>query len=190
MKLSHLCAAIIIASVAFAGCKKNARNNSRQSMNSMSSNTQMTGVTSSNSDFSANLSGNNEVPAVTSKSGGEAFFRINSDSSKIYYTLNLTNADSVMMAHIHYGTGKDNGPIAVWLYPATNSQKPSVKPGPINGTLKSGVITKSALTGPFAGKSVIDLFHAMQHDSTYVNVHTSKHPAGEVRGQIHKKAMM
>lgn len=190
MKLSHLCSAIIIASVAFAGCKKSTRSNNQQSMNSMSSGQQVTKVTSANSDFTASLSGTNEVPSVSSKAGGVALFRISSDSSKIYYTLNLTDADSVMMAHIHYGTNKDNGPIAVWLFPETTSKSPGMDAGPVNGTLKSGVITNSVLGGPFGGKKVIDLIHAMEHDSAYVNVHTSSHPGGEVRGQIEKKAMM
>lgn len=189
MKLSHFCSAIIIVSFALAGCKKSGKMNNQQSVEQMSSSSQMNEVTMANSDFTASLSGTNEVPAVNSKSGGVALFRVNNDSTKIYYTLNLTNADSVLMAHIHYGTSSDNGPIAVWLFPGPGSQSPGMAAGPINGTLKSGVIADSALGGPFGGKSVIDLIHAIEHDSAYVNVHTSKQPGGEVRGQIQKKAM-
>ena len=34
------------------------------------------------------------------------------------------------------------------------------------------------------GKQISDLVTAMSNGSTYVNVHTEKHPNGEIRGQI------
>ncbi len=34
------------------------------------------------------------------------------------------------------------------------------------------------------GKTTADLISAMSSGDTYVNVHTSKHPKGEIRGQI------
>jgi len=142
-------------------------------------------VTSMNSDFSADLSGKNEVPdAVETDASGEAYFKVNDDSTELNYTVNLSKADSVIMAHIHYGTSSGNGPISAWLYPAPDNQTKSLEPGPINGPLKSGTITDSTLTGPFSGKTVLDLIHAIQHDSIYVMVHTAANPAGELRGQL------
>ena len=34
------------------------------------------------------------------------------------------------------------------------------------------------------GKQISDLVTAMSNGSTYVNVHTEKHPNGEIRGQV------
>lgn len=189
MKSSHLSTAILIIALAIAGCSNKKSNNSNkqkeQKMTESSSNMGGTEATSDNSDFSASLSGENEVPdPVKTDASGEAYVKVNSDSTELSYTLKLSNADSVKMAHIHYGAKDGNGPITVWLFPAPDNQSPSMEAGPVNGTLKSGTITDSTLTGPFSGKTVLDLIHAIQHDSTYVMVHTAAHPAGELRGQL------
>jgi len=190
MKISHLLTAFLVFALAVAGCsskKKNNNMNEQGNQEKMAESNASNGskVTSMNSDFSASLSGDNEVPdAVETDASGEAYFKVNSDSTELSYTINLSKADSVIMAHIHYGTSEDNGPISVWLYPAPDNQTKSLEPGPINGTLKSGTVTDSTLSGPFSGKTVLDLVHAIQHDSAYVMIHTSAHPEGELRGQI------
>ncbi len=141
-------------------------------------------LTLQNSDFHADLSGTNEVPdSISTKASGQALFKFNSDSTKLHYLVNVTNIDSVIMAHIHKGSATENGPILVWLYPDTG-QHPQLMPGPTNGTLAEGVITAQNLTGPLQGKTIADLKALMQSDSTYVQVHTKQHPDGEIRGQI------
>ncbi|HKK43918.1 MAG TPA: CHRD domain-containing protein [Balneolaceae bacterium] len=188
MKLSHLLTAFLVFALAVAGCsskKKNNNMNEQGNQESMAESSGTSAVTSMNSDFSADLSGENEVPdAVETDASGKAYFKVNSDSTELSYTINLSKADSVIMAHIHYGTSNDNGPISVWLFPSPDNQSKSLEPGPINGTLKSGTVTDSTLTGPFSGKTVLDLVHAIQNDSAYVMIHTSAHPEGELRGQI------
>lgn len=194
MKLSYLLTVSIFVAVALSGCsKKSNKMQKQQAMNQQSampnaSKAQLKSATPGNSTFTTSLEGGNEVPnPVKTTAGGEALIRVNKDSTKIYYTINLSNVDSVKMAHIHYGTKKQNGPIAVWLYPGPQMRQPKVKPGAVNGTLKKGVITKTDLVGPFKGKTVLDLIHAMDHDSAYVQIHTVKHPAGEIRGQLTRR---
>lgn len=184
MKLSHVITLILVSGLALAGCSKKSGNmNKTQTMSQNTTLSEMNNATAGDSNFIADLSGSSEVPnAVTTTATGKVFFRVSKDSSKIYYTVDLVGVDSVKMAHIHYGTSTQNGPIAVWLFPQDGS--PALVPGPVNGTLQQGVIADSSLSGPFEGKKVIDLIHAMQHDSTYVQVHTSAHPEGEIRGQI------
>ncbi|HKJ31312.1 MAG TPA: CHRD domain-containing protein [Balneolales bacterium] len=195
MKLSHILTAVVFVAFALSGCSKKSNNMNKQkamtngsTSMSQTGQTAQVGATAMNSTFTTSLEGGNEVPnAVKTDAGGEALFRVNSDSTKIYYTVNLSNVDSVKMAHIHYGTSKENGPIAVWLYPGPQEKQPMVKPGAVNGTLKKGVITKADLNGPFKGKTILDLVHAIDHDSTYVQIHTAKHPEGEIRGQLTRK---
>lgn len=187
MKLFKLVSSVVFLSFILLSCsKKEGKTNNEKSMTQSATMSAMNEASASNSTFSTSLSGGNEVPdAVQSDASGNAYFKVNEDSTKIYYTVDLAKADSVIMSHIHYGTSKDNGPVAVWLYP--ESQKPSLMAGPINGKLISGVITDSTLTGPMKGKPVLDLIHAMEHDSAYVQVHTKAHPGGELRGQIGMK---
>ncbi|HYW34992.1 MAG TPA: CHRD domain-containing protein [Balneolaceae bacterium] len=142
-------------------------------------------VTADSSDFQAVLTGQNEVPdSVQTNASGDAYFKVNSDSTELHYTIDLSNADSVTMAHIHYGTSSENGPIAVWLFPGPKQQSPSLDAGPVNGVLKSGIIDSTDLVGPLKGKSIGDLIQAINSDSAYVQVHTKAHPEGEIRGQV------
>lgn len=50
--------------------------------------------------------------------------------------------------------------------------------------LASGVITEENLLGPLAGESFEALISALEGGAAYVNVHTTKNPGGEIRGQI------
>ncbi len=191
MKLSHLSIVVLTIGVVVAGCSKKSQMNNRQGAmdSSMAADTtSMFGANqgqanANNSTYTADLSGNNVSPsAVNTDASGEAYFRVNKDSTEIYYTVDLSNADSVKMVHIHYGAPHQNGPIVVWLFP--KNPTPTLKAGPINGTLEQGVIADSSLVGPFEGKSVSDLIHAIQRDSAYVQVHTARHPAGALRGAL------
>lgn len=187
MKLSHISTLLLVSAIAVAGCsKKSGNTNKEETMSQNATMSEMNAATASSSDYMADLTGSGVKPeAVTSNANGEAYFRVNNDSTMIYYTVDLANADSVKMVHIHYGASDQNGPIAVWLFP--QNMEPTLDAGPVNGTLQQGVIADSSLSGPFAGKKVIDLIHAIEHDSAYVQVHTAAHPAGELRGQISMK---
>jgi hypothetical protein len=197
---SKLAGFLIIAfAVAFTGCHK--KNKSGVNMGG-STGTAITGtntgmnnannqtVTADSSDFTATMTGQNEVPAVQTNAHGMAFFRVNNDSSKIMYTLKVQNAKNITMAHIHYAVSGKNGPIVVWLYPGPGQKNPSAKNGSTNGVLKSGSFTSSDLVGPMKGKTIKDLIHAIEHDSTYANVHNKANPKGYIRGQIKSGGMM
>jgi len=128
--------------------------------------------------FTAKLSGNNEVPPITSKSSGTAAFDLNAAGTQMKYTLNVTNIDKVIAAHIHQGSSTANGPIVVNLF------IPSGPTGKVSGTLTQSSINSTSLIGPLKGKQMTDLIKLINSGNAYVNVHTSQNPAGEVRGQI------
>jgi hypothetical protein len=70
----------------------------------------------------------------------------------------------------------------VWLRPAA---PPAVLvPGRFDGVYVEGTITTSNLVGPLAGQPLSALLDAMRAGNTYVNVHSSAHAGGEIRGQI------
>ena len=133
-------------------------------------------VLAQNQKFNAKLSGQQEVPPVqTTTASGMAWFKPMLD--KVWFKLNVTDMQGVTQAHIHTGKQGENGPILVTLYKSDTPQ-------PINGKLAYGNITANLLEGPMKGKQISDLATAMSNGSTYVNVHTEKHPKGEIRGQI------
>ena len=125
--------------------------------------------------FNAKLSGQEEVPPVQTTASGMAWFKPMQD--KVWFKVNVTDMQGVTQAHIHAGKVGENGPVVVTLYKSDTPQ-------PINGKLAYGNITANLLEGPMKGKQLSDLATAMSNGSTYVNVHTEKHPNGEIRGQI------
>jgi hypothetical protein len=87
------------------------------------------------------------------------------------------------MAHIHLSPvpGLD-GPPVLWLYPSAPPAQ--LIPGTFNGILAQDTVTAANLVGPLAGMTLQDLRQAIFDSLTYVNVHTSLHPAGEINGDI------
>ncbi|WP_090689447.1 CHRD domain-containing protein [Bacillus sp. 166amftsu] len=128
--------------------------------------------------FIAKLGGREEVPSVCTNAFGIAQFRINDDFTILPFKLVVHDIERVTAAHIHLGEGVENGPVVVFLFgPVTRGI--SVDRGVVTGT-----ITASDLVGPLQGISLLDLVRKMGAGNTYVNVHTEKHPNGEIRGQI------
>jgi CHRD domain len=129
-----------------------------------------------NEKFKAKLKANNEVPPVTSAATGKAKFKVKNDM--ITSNINITGMTDVTMAHIHAGIEGQNGEPVVDLLKTGNQNKTG------GGIIIKGQIKASDLQGPMAGKTLQDLQTAMGDEKAYVNIHTSKNPNGEIRGQI------
>jgi hypothetical protein len=106
------------------------------------------------------LSGQEEVPAVSTKGFGVGRITVSKDR-KISGSIRISDVD-VMAAHIHIGGPGEIGPPIVILK-KTSSTVWSV---PVNATLSSGQYVSY-----LAGK-------------LYVNVHSERFRGGEVRGQL------
>jgi hypothetical protein len=132
--------------------------------------------------FTAHLSGDQEVPAVETEATGQAVFQLSKDGYSLSYKLIVANIDSVRMAHIHLAPAGVNGGVVAWLYP---SGPPAVLiEGPVNGILAEGVITETSLLGALEGEPLSALVDALSSGNAYVNVHTATYGGGEIRGQI------
>jgi hypothetical protein len=125
--------------------------------------------------FTAQLTGDEEVPPSGSDATGSAAFTLDGDSMQ--YTLNVTNIYNVTAAHIHVAPVGVNGPVVVPLFSGNAT-------GLVDGVLAEGTITADDLAGPLAGMTMDDLVAEIDSGNTYVNVHTSAFPGGEIRGQI------
>ena len=127
--------------------------------------------------FRAHLSGGEEVPAVDTRAQGQAIFSFDRDGSELHYKLIVANIDDVFAAHIHCAPEGVNGPVGVTLFSG----------GP---TSDSGILAQATVTEPDADNGCTwedlgDVRAAIASGDTYVNVHTTAHPPGEIRGQIH-----
>ncbi len=132
--------------------------------------------------FKAHLSGDQEVPSADTKATGQAIFKLSKDGTELEYKVIVANIENVTMAHIHLAPAGVNGGVVAWLYP--DSAPPQLIPGRTNGILAEGIITSADLVGALAGQSLQDLVDQMTAGQTYVNVHTTQFPGGEIRGQI------
>jgi hypothetical protein len=139
--------------------------------------------------FSARLQGFQEPPSVSSTGRGTFEAKLDDENDLIFYKLTYEDLEgpATIQAHIHLGQRSVNGGVAVFLCggapPA--SDKPACPP--TAGTVE-GVIDPADIIGP-AGQGLVtgewdELVRAMRAGMTYANVHTTKHPGGEIRGQI------
>lgn len=128
------------------------------------------------------LTGAEEVPPNDSRAQGQATFRVSPDGSSISFRLNIANIENVLMAHIHLAPAGENGGIVVWLRP--DAPPPQLIPGRFDGVFAVGTFTEANLVGALEDEPLSALIDAMRAGNTYVNVHTSQLPGGEIRGQI------
>jgi hypothetical protein len=133
----------------------------------------------------ADLHGFEEVPAVSSTGTGELRVRIASDDSSFDFELSYEGLEGTTTAasHIHLGQKSVNGGVSVFL--CGGGGRPACTP--TSGTF-TGTVTATDVIGPtgqgIAAGEFAELLRAMRLGATYVNVHTDKHPGGEIRGQI------
>ena len=131
------------------------------------------------SKYRAKLDANNEVPPVNSTAEGVATFKVKDDT--ITSKINITGITDVSGAQIHTGKSGENGDPIVDLLKTGEKTKTS---GAV--TIK-GNFTASDFEGSMKGKALSALQSAMGTNETYVNIKTSDHPDGEIRGQIKVK---
>lgn len=131
----------------------------------------------------------NQVPSVFAQSHGRFIARVNEDNT-ISFRLSYEEMSSqVVQAHIHFGASKTNGGVMVFL---CGGAKPACPPsGTVNGTITASdvsvlpasngdsVIPQGIQPGDFAA-----LLAAVRSGNTYINVHTTNFPNGEIRGQV------
>ncbi|MFL5732252.1 MAG: CHRD domain-containing protein [Chloroflexia bacterium] len=128
--------------------------------------------------FVTQLTGDEETPPVQTDSHGVAIFHVSRDLQSIDFKLMARDIISVTAGHIHTGTIGIAGPVVL---PLVSSSACTVNGDHINC---EGTATAANLTGPLAGHPLSDLVTLMQEGRAYANMHTTVHPAGEIRGQL------
>jgi hypothetical protein len=138
----------------------------------------------------ANLTGFQEVPAVSSFGSGTFTATIDDDAQTITYELSYGGLNSTtLFAHIHLGQRGANGGVAAFL--CGGGDKPPCPAGTGATETVTGVIDAADVIGPaaqgIAPGEFDELVRAIRAGVTYANVHTMTQPGGEIRGQINGK---
>jgi len=136
------------------------------------------------------LSGFAETPLALSTTGTGSFrARVNPAGDTITYSLDYSGLEgTITQAHIHVGSPAQSGGISVFLCtnlgngPAGTQACPAA-PGGVTGTIQAVDVIGPAAQGIAAGEFT-ELVAAVRAGLTYVNVHSTLYPAGEIRAQL------
>jgi len=134
------------------------------------------------------LRGLNEVPPVASQGTGSFEATLSPDHTALNFTLTFNNLNApATVSHIHFAFRKEAGGVVVFLCgPGTSPAKqpcPSGTSGTVTGTLTAADIVGPTAQGINSG-DFEKLLKLIDQGGTYVNVHSTQSPAGEIRGQI------
>jgi hypothetical protein len=135
----------------------------------------------------ASLSGYEEVPAISSTGSGEFRLRI-VDNNAIEFELTYENLEgaTTTASHVHLGQKSVNGGVIFFI--CGGGGRPACTPtnGSFSGTVVATDIIGPAAQGidPAESDRFEEVVRAIRAGATYINVHTDKHPGGEIRGQI------
>ena len=143
--------------------------------------------------LTAKIDGIHETNPSTIITNGTGTFTatLNNDST-IAYKLTYNNLSTpITQSHIHIGATKITGGVSIFLCtnlgngPAGTPTCPNdaTNSGSVTGTVSAANVVGPANQGVTAG-DFADVVRAIASHVTYVNVHTTAHPAGEIRGQI------
>jgi hypothetical protein len=136
----------------------------------------------------ANLSGDQEVPPVSTTGKAELRLLIYPDQT-IHYELSYSGLQAdATQAHIHFGQKAVNGGVSVFLCSNLPTPPAGTPACPLRAGTVSGVLTMASVIGPvgqgIAAGEIDALVEAVRSRLTYANVHSTTWPAGEIRGQI------
>jgi len=139
------------------------------------------------------LEGFQEVPAVLTTGSGQFEATVSADRTTMTYTITYSGlvADATQ-SHIHFGQKRVNG--GVMLFFCTNLTPPAGVPVPPRCPLRegtvSGTLTSADVVGPSGqginvpAVSLADVISAIESKHIYANVHSTRMPGGEIRGQV------
>jgi hypothetical protein len=135
--------------------------------------------------FAGTLDGYAEVPSVSTTGTGSFEARLSEDGTSLDYELSYSGLEGTITtaSHVHFGKASDSGGVSFFL--CGGGGKPACTPteGVFTGTVTAadviGPIPQGIAPGEFA-----EILAAMRAGQAYANVHTNKHPGGEIRAQI------
>jgi hypothetical protein len=144
-------------------------------------------------DFHATLIGPEETPSSISTNGhGRVDLHIDTSSEAIEYELTYDGLEGVaptvpggvvLFSHIHFGQRRTSGGVSAFLCGGGSKGACPSPSGTVHGTIVPADIVGPTAQGIDAGQ-FDELVRAIRTGYAYANVHTTKYPGGEIRGQI------
>jgi len=142
------------------------------------------------------LTGYQEVPSVSTTGNANFTARISNDESRIDWEMSYSDLEgAIQQSHIHFGQKGVNGGISVFLCTNLGNGPAGIQPCPappatISGTIVAADVspnipaTAPARTQGINTGELDELIKAIRANVTYVNIHSTLWPGGEIRSQI------
>jgi hypothetical protein len=141
------------------------------------------------------LTGYEEVPAVSTPAGAEFTATIRKDNTIDWQLRYSDLVGTIQQSHIHLGNVGVNGGISVFLCTNLGNGPAGIQACPAPPAVISGTIalidvspnipaTLAARNQGLNTGEIEELIAAIRAGATYVNIHTTTWPGGEVRSQI------
>jgi len=135
--------------------------------------------------FGAKLKPGNETPVTLSTTGSGVFAaQLDSSETSLSFLLDYSGLEGggVTAAHIHLGQAGITGGIVIHFC-GTGGRPPCPASGIVSLTVTAADVVAVPAQGIAAGEFA-EVVRAMRRGETYVNVHTTTFPGGEIRGQV------
>jgi hypothetical protein len=137
----------------------------------------------------AALVGFQEVPALSTTAHGSFRALVDTRANTITYRLTYDGLEgTVQQSHVHFGQKSVNGGVSFFLCSNLGNGPAGTQACPAPPAEITGVITADLVIGP-AGQGIepgafAEIAAAMRDGTAYANVHSTKWPGGEIRGQV------
>ena len=129
--------------------------------------------------FRARLSGENEVPPVTTNTAGRFENLVNRAATAAQYTLRVDSGVRVTQSHFHCGAAGANGPVILFLAGFR------AEGWDVDGQwVSNATITDANILNTACGATLAEIFQQARLGNVYVNVHSVASPGGLTRGQL------
>jgi hypothetical protein len=125
------------------------------------------------------MNGGEEVPVLNTGMVGNAEVSVDLANREVAVTLNVFNVPTATTAgHIHVGATGIGGPVVLNFPPAVVGRT-----GDFSMTFRLG--ERDFVARPAQGINTLnDVLQAIVNGNSYVNIHTTQNPGGEIRGQL------
>jgi glucose/arabinose dehydrogenase len=132
-------------------------------------------------EFATVMTGAEENPPVTTDAKAVAHFQLQSDGSLAYELWASGPIQQATASHIHLGAYTQNGPVVVFLFSSATPRNFAAGDLIARGTLHDS----DMIARPNFLPTIANLAERIRQGRAYANLHTTAHPGGEIRGQVH-----
>jgi CHRD domain-containing protein len=131
--------------------------------------------------FHIDLTGNQQVGPVTTEAFGMATVRLIDNGTAISFLVIVCDIINVTASHIHVGAAGTNGPVIIPFIHGVLFSSPHGCQTLAEGTRTAADLNTNASPSITSWN---DFVKALLAGNTYINVHTTANPTGEIRGQL------